>query len=102
MNLSQRMQIRFDTVMSSHFSISNGVKQGDVLNPILLTIYIDNLIMKLKKLNIGCRIVTILLGGRNYFGGHMSNNSKLDYVEQCVHLGTTLSSDISTRNINSE
>ena len=59
MNISQRMKIRFGTVMSSHFSISNGVKQGDVLYPILLTIYIDNLIMKLRKLNIGCRIVTI-------------------------------------------
>ena len=37
--------------------------------------------------------------GKNYFGGqhvlHMSNSSKIDYVEQCVHLGTTLYSDIS-------
>ena len=31
---------------------------------------------------------------------HMSNGSKIDYVEQCVHLGTTLYSDISIRNIN--
>ena len=29
-----------------------------------------------------------------------SNGSKIDYVEQCVHLGTTLYSDISIRNIN--
>ena len=45
--------------------------------------------------------------GKNYFGGqhvlYMSNGSKKnDYVEQCVHvhLGTTLYSDISIRNIN--
>ena len=41
--------------------------------------------------------------GKNYFGGkhvlHMSNGSKIDYVEQCVHLGATLYSDISIRNI---
>ena len=42
--------------------------------------------------------------GKNYFDAqhvlHMSNGSKIDYVEQCVHLGTTLYSDISIRNIN--
>ena len=29
-----------------------------------------------------------------------SNGSKINYVEQCVHLGTTLYSDIFIRNIN--
>ena len=31
---------------------------------------------------------------------HMFNGSKIDYVEQCVHLGNTLYADISIRNIN--
>ena len=44
--------------------------------------------------------------GKNYFDGQhvlhnfMSNGSKIEYVEQCVHLGTTLYSDITIRNIN--
>ena len=42
--------------------------------------------------------------GKKYFDGqhvlHMSNGSKIEDVEQCVHLGTTLYSDISIRNIN--
>ena len=42
--------------------------------------------------------------GKNYFGEqhvlYMSNCSNIDFVEQCVHLGTTLYSDISIRNIN--
>ena len=41
---------------------------------------------------------------KNYFDRqhvlHMSNGSKIDYVEQYVHLGTTLYSDIYIRNIN--
>ena len=41
--------------------------------------------------------------GTNYFDAqhvlHMSNGRNIDYVEQCVHLGTTLYSDISIRNI---
>ena len=138
------MQVRFGTAMSSHFSISNGVKQGGVLSPILFTIYIDNLIIQLRKFNIGCKIGNSFLGvfgyaddltllcpslaglkqmlnvcedyakeynilfnasksklmhfGKNYYDAqyvlHMSNGSKIDYVEQCIHLGTTLYSDI--------
>ena len=44
--------------------------------------------------------------GRNYFDGqhvlHMSNGSKIDYVEQCGNLRITLYSDISIRNINNQ
>ena len=29
----------------------------------------------------------------------MSNGSKIDYVQQCVYLGTTIFSDISIKNI---
>ena len=60
------MQVRFGTAMSSHFSISNGVKQGGVLSPILFTIYIDNLIIQLRKLNIGCKICNPFLGVFGY------------------------------------
>ena len=42
--------------------------------------------------------------GKNYYDGqnvlHVSNCIKIDYVEQCVHLGTILYTDISIRNIN--
>ena len=47
------MQVSFGAAMPSHFSIRNGVKQGTVLSPILFTIYIDNQIIQLRKLNIG-------------------------------------------------
>ena len=44
--------------------------------------------------------------GKNYIGGqhvlHMSNRSKIDYVEQCVHLGATLYSHISIKNIKAD
>ena len=60
------MQVRFGTAMSSCFSISNGVKQGGVLSPFLFTIYIDNLIIQLRKLSIGCKIGNSLLGVFGY------------------------------------
>ena len=66
MYISQRMQLRFGTAMSSQFSMSNGVKQGGVLSPILFTIYIGNLIIQLRKLNIGCKIGNSFLGVFGY------------------------------------
>ena len=41
---------------SCYFSISNGVKQGGVISPRMFTIYIDQLLLRLKKTGIGCHI----------------------------------------------
>ena len=49
MYVSQEMQVRFSNSLSNQFTVGNGVKQGGVLSPILLTVYIDNLIKILKQ-----------------------------------------------------
>ena len=40
--------------MSQTCAISNGVKQGGVLSPILYSVYVDNLIKILRDSKIGC------------------------------------------------
>ena len=52
MNISQRMQDRFSTAMSCHFSISNEVKQGGILSPNQFTIYIHTLIILLRNIGV--------------------------------------------------
>ena len=42
-------EVRFSNSLSNQFTVGNGVKQGGVLSPILLTVYIDNLIKILKQ-----------------------------------------------------
>ena len=42
--------------VSSYFGVKNGVKQGGVLSPIIFTIYIDRLLIQLKKSGYGCHI----------------------------------------------
>ena len=49
-------------MISEKYGIANDVEQGGVLSPILLGIYMDNLIKRLKDSNIGCKI------GNNYVG----------------------------------
>ena len=50
----QRVQVRWNHSLSSSFSVSNGVRQGGVLSPILFTLYVDDLLSSLERLGVGC------------------------------------------------
>ena len=47
----QKVNVRWNNVLSETFSVNNGVKQGAVLSPILFCVYIDNLFSVEKKQN---------------------------------------------------
>ena len=51
---------------SRNFSAMNGVRQGGVLSPILFTIYFDEMIHKLEKSGIGCKIGIHFVGAFAY------------------------------------
>ena len=46
----------WDQQQSSFFNITNGVKQRGVICPRMFTIYIDQLLLRLKNSVIGCNI----------------------------------------------
>lgn len=50
----QSVMVLWDKTISTDFSISNGVRQGGVLSPILFTVYIDELLQQLEQLGVGC------------------------------------------------
>ena len=52
----KKCHVRWNNEHSDSFSVSNGVKQGSVISPLLFSIYIDNLFSKLKHLGLGCHV----------------------------------------------
>ena len=50
----QNVCVSWNGQFSNKFSVSNGVRQGGVLSPILFTVYIDDLLTELEKKGVGC------------------------------------------------
>ena len=53
---AQFFYVRWGGLVSDKFSVSNGVRQGGILSPQFFNIYMDDLSVKLNKLNVGCII----------------------------------------------
>ena len=57
------MHVRWGITTTSSFLVSNGVKQGGILSPMLFNVYMDQLSIKLNRSDIGGNI-----------GGHLINH----------------------------
>ena len=62
----QTCYVKWNNEYSSSFSVSNGVKQGGVISPLLFSIYIDNLFNELKELGLGCYVGATYAGAFGY------------------------------------
>ena len=49
----QKMYVRWENIMSNNFSVTNGMRQGRILSPYLLCVYMDDLSNKLNNVNAG-------------------------------------------------
>jgi hypothetical protein len=56
MYTGQQVRVLWNGVSSCNFSVSNGVKQGAIISPILFCVYLDTLLLELKKAGVGCFI----------------------------------------------
>ena len=63
---NQYCDVKWNSSYSYRFSVSNGVRQGAVSSPLLFSVYIDGLILLLRKSGLGCRINTFYYGVLGY------------------------------------
>ena len=56
MYTNQSCSVKWDNEQSDYFKISNGVKQGGVISPLLFSCYIDNLFTQLQHSGLGCHV----------------------------------------------
>ena len=54
---------------SDSFNVLNGVKQGQVISPLLFSCYIDKLFSQLQHSGLGCHLVTSYAGAFGYANG---------------------------------
>ena len=54
--------VKWNCAFSYYVKVNSGVRQGGILSPSLFNIYIDVLIVRLRKMNFGCHIDNIFLG----------------------------------------
>ena len=53
---NQKLQVRWNVVISNRFNVKNGVRQGGVMSPLLFGVYMDGLLDELTDLGIICFI----------------------------------------------
>ena len=63
---SQSCSVSWDGASSDSINVSNGVRQGGVLSPVLFTIYMDILLNKLKECGVGCYWDGLFVGALCY------------------------------------
>ena len=66
MYLNQACCVKWNRNISTDFSVSNGVKQGAVISPILFSTYMDTLFKQLKRNSIGCHVGSVYAGAFGY------------------------------------
>jgi hypothetical protein len=62
----QTVCVRWNRTISEKFYVSNGVRQGGILSPLLFNVYMNNLSFQLNSLPIGCVLQNRILNNRMY------------------------------------
>ena len=63
---NQQFNVKWSSSFSNMFSVKNGVRQGAISSPILFSVYINDLLIILRKAGFGCHIGSLFVGCLGY------------------------------------
>ena len=58
--------VRWGKARSEMFPIENGTRQGSVFSPALFSIYMDEILVNLRNLGVGCYVGEVFIGAMGY------------------------------------
>ena len=59
-------RVKWGRVLSDTFAVTTGVQHGGVLSPLLFSIYIDDLLVKINRSGYGCSVGKVNIGAVAY------------------------------------
>ena len=62
----QKMRTIWNNNLSDVFYVSNGVKQGGILSPLLFCVYFDELLIRIRDSGLGCHVGHLSYAGLGY------------------------------------
>ena len=58
---NMKCRCRWKDAFSDFFDVTSGIKQGGVISPLIFSVYVDDLIKRLRKHGVGCHMLSIFL-----------------------------------------
>ena len=86
MYLKQKLRVKWDNTFSQYFGVTNGVKQGGVLSPLLFCIYIDGLMQMLRDSHRGCYMGPYFAGVLGYADDLVLMSPSITGLEQMLKI----------------
>jgi len=78
--------VKWEDQFSEFVRLNSGVKQGGVLSPYLFAVYIDSLLLKLRKSGLGCHIKSFCFNSCAYADNLVLMSISLDQLQKLINL----------------
>ena len=92
----QQAWVKWGRARSRSFQVTNGTRQGSILSPALFSVYMNDLIVKLRKAGVGCHVGGVYCGVVGYADDLCLMAPNRSSMEMCEEFATENNLQFST------